>query len=105
MRRLLPFLICALGFAQLSSAQSVTTNLIPTPPGDHNVVSGSIVNVKNNTEGDVTISIPYEPDMTLAPGESHSFSVTPSPGGSSHVDGPDGKWRFTATSKAGAQKR
>jgi hypothetical protein len=89
--------LCGLGIlslSQLALAQSVYTNLIPTRPGDHDVPNGSVVIVKNNTNSDVTITIPYEPPITVPPGSSTTIIVSFNPGGSTYVEGEGGNWRF-----------
>src|SRR5204862_6127710 len=85
--------------AQFATAQSVYVNFRNTPPGDYTVRSGSVVIVRNTSEGEVTVQVPYEPPVVLKPGESTVVFVNPNPGGSTTVDGHSGSWRFTAATE------
>jgi hypothetical protein len=96
MNRLPSFLslLATLALGPFALAQNVYVNLVPTRPGDHNVPAGSLVHVSNTTGGDVTVQVPDQPPVTVAPGGTHTFTVPWSPGGSTHIDGPSGRWRL-----------
>lgn len=80
----------------LATAQKVYVNFVPTRPGAVTVPAGSLVHVRNTSAGDVTVQVPYQPPVVLRPGESIRLVVNPNPGGSTYIDGPDGRWRLTA---------
>jgi hypothetical protein len=80
--------------SQMALAQLVLVNYIPTRPGDHDEPAGSTVIVKNTTNSDVTIQVPYDPPIVLHPGESTRFILNANPGGSTWIEGEGGNWRL-----------